>query len=406
MSDRHPLRGTGAPLDFGVMRRPSATRPLPAPDDQHRASVLDRVLSLEARSAADSLDYADPDAPDPAARGNLDFLRWLVAFGSVTGAGAMLAVAIFLADRVPIGWVYASIALHLTVALVLAGFGSRLPDAVTRFLCFDVVVLHLAAVVALGESLGYIGLLYVPWPALTVGLFGTRADFLRISILVPVSMAIAVAVGDVPAPALAWGAAIVVAGVSVLTIRGIAYRARVLVSEMNRVARTDPLTGLLNRRAATDALDRAVARAKRQETELAVAVFDLDHFKRINDTLGHPAGDAALRRFAEVLLNTCSGTDVAARLGGEEFVVLLLRSGEDGARVFAERFSNALDFETARDEAPLSVSAGVAALSDELCDSERLLVAADRALYAAKRAGRHRVVAASDPGVGPLGAPA
>ena len=82
--------------------------------------------------------------------------------------------------------------------------------------------------------------------------------------------------------------------------------------------------------------------------------------------------------------------------------MILLRSNESGARAFAERFSEALDFQTANDEAPLSVSAGVAALDEERVDADGLLVAADRALYAAKRSGRHRVVAASDAGVKPL----
>lgn len=106
-----------------------------------------------------------------------------------------------------------------------------------------------------------------------------------------------------------------------------------------------------------------------------------------------------------MLSDTCSGTDVPARLGGEEFLVVLLRSDESGARAFAQRFSDNLDFQTANDQAPLSVSAGVAALDEERYDAESLLVAADRALYAAKRSGRHQVIAASDAGVTPLGTP-
>lgn len=388
------------------MRRTRTTRlTVPQRDDARRAGLIDRVVRWDLDRVQREFDiFDDEPTNDQRPRRDLSLLRHLLAFGNVSGAAALIAVVAFLGDRVPVGWAAVSCVLYLVFAIVLL-FGSRLPELAIRVISFDAVVLHLAATVALGDSLGYIGLIYAPWPALTVALFGTRADFTRLLVLTPVAFGVGLAVSDVPAPALAFGALTVVYGVCTFVIRGIAYRARLLFGEMDRVARTDHLTGLLNRGAATDALDRAIARAKRQNTDLALVVFDLDHFKRINDTLGHPAGDEALRRFSQVLLNTCSGTDVAARLGGEEFVVILLRSDESGGRAFAERFSEALDYETARDPAPLSVSAGVAALGDELHNSERLLVAADRALYAAKRAGRHQVVAASDPGVGPLGSP-
>jgi diguanylate cyclase (GGDEF)-like protein len=234
-------------------------------------------------------------------------------------------------------------------------------------------------------------LIFFGWPALTSAHFGKLSDFLRSGAEVLLLLPIALAFSEIPLPVLAYVSVLAVSGLSAIVIRAIVFQAVGLFAELERIASTDALTGLLNRRAATTALEEAVARAHRQGTELSIAIFDVDHFKRINDSLGHPAGDTALQRFAQVLRDTCSGTDVPARLGGEEFLVVLLRSDESGARAFAQRFSDNLDFQTANDVAPLSVSAGVAALDAERVDADGLLVAADRALYAAKRGGRNRV---------------
>ena len=336
---------------------------------------------------------------------NAEVLRRVITVGYTLGALTMGGAALLAGDQIEPLWGAWLIAAIFGVLALTAGLGKGLPRPVVRVMAFDVTIVLLCLVIAVGNAPAYVALLYFGWPALTAAHFGHRSDFLRTLVLLIVLVPIALAFSDIPLPLLAYGGVLAVSGFSALVVRAIVYQAMQLFHELDHIASTDALTGLLNRRAATAALEEAVARAHRQETELSIVIFDLDHFKRINDSLGHPAGDAALKRFAEVLLDTCSGTDVAGRLGGEEFLAILLRSDESGGRAFAQRFSDALDFKTARDAAPLSVSAGVAALDLERVDADSLLVAADRALYAAKRSGRHQVVAATDAGVMPLGQP-
>ncbi len=157
----------------------------------------------------------------------------------------------------------------------------------------------------------------------------------------------------------------------------------------------DGLTDLYNRRAFNELLVQAVAREDRQKGRLALILLDLDHFKKLNDTYGHPAGDAALRASARVLLQHLRKGDVAARYGGEEFVVILPGTDEEGAMHLAERVRGAIErhrlvFEGAR--IALSASLGAAVWPLDGQDPEALLAAADRALYAAKEGGRNRVV--------------
>ena len=160
----------------------------------------------------------------------------------------------------------------------------------------------------------------------------------------------------------------------------------------------DGLTDLYNRRAFDELLVQALAREDRQKGRLALILLDLDHFKKLNDTYGHPAGDAALRACAKVLLQHLRKGDLAARYGGEEFVVILPGTDEEGALHLAERVRGAIEkhrliFEGARIELSASVGASVWPAAGQ--EPDALVAAADRALYAAKQAGRNRVVAAS-----------
>ena len=169
--------------------------------------------------------------------------------------------------------------------------------------------------------------------------------------------------------------------------------------QQRQLAVRDGLTGLYNRRAFGELLVAAIANEDRRPGgSLGLVILDLDHFKKLNDTYGHPAGDAALRSLARLLDQHLRKGDQAARYGGEEFVVIL--PGSDAERSFgaAERLRAALEkhrfvFEGAR--IPLSASLGVAVWPGDGREPEPLLAAADRALYAAKQAGRNRVVAAA-----------
>lgn len=166
---------------------------------------------------------------------------------------------------------------------------------------------------------------------------------------------------------------------------------------VEKQALVDGLTGLANRRAATDALHAEAARAERLQTPLAVVLADLDGFKDVNDEYGHAVGDEVLRTFAEVLRQTVRESDVAGRWGGEEFILLLPGADEEGAAQLAERIRVALADRSIHGAPGLAVTAsfGVAEYAGESnSDDLHLVVAADGALYRAKRAGKDRVVRA------------
>jgi diguanylate cyclase (GGDEF)-like protein len=159
-----------------------------------------------------------------------------------------------------------------------------------------------------------------------------------------------------------------------------------LLGRLDELTRTDELTGLPNRRAWDELLGHELAIADRQNSPLAVAMLDLDHFKAYNDRNGHLAGDRLLRAAAAVWSSSLRATDVLARWGGEEFALLLPACDTAGATALIERLRGTLPD-------GVTFSAGVVtAMGDE--DARALMDAADRALYAAKAAGRDRVVAA------------
>jgi diguanylate cyclase (GGDEF)-like protein len=176
--------------------------------------------------------------------------------------------------------------------------------------------------------------------------------------------------------------------------------------QQRQLAVRDGLTGLYNRRAFNELLVSAIANEDRREGgQLALVLLDLDHFKKLNDTFGHPAGDAALRSAARLLAQHLRKGDQAARFGGEEFVVIFPGANKDRGVHGAERLRLAvarhrLVFEGAR--IPLAASFGVAIWPADGKEPDDLLAAADRALYAAKQAGRNRVMAASDLPAGPV----
>ena len=163
-------------------------------------------------------------------------------------------------------------------------------------------------------------------------------------------------------------------------------------ARLERQARTDALTGLVNRRYATEELDRLIAAADRHHGELTVLMVDVDRFKALNDDLGHDAGDRVLHRMAHQLGVGLRITDVLSRWGGEEFVALLAETGIDGAIGVARRMRERAA-ETAPGIPAVTISIGCAAWRRGET-REQLLSRADAALYEAKRTGRDRVVVA------------
>lgn len=163
-----------------------------------------------------------------------------------------------------------------------------------------------------------------------------------------------------------------------------------LFEEVQRLAITDGLTGLFNRRKLDEALDHEVERARRYGRPLSIIMLDMDGLKAINDTYGHPAGDAALKIIANVIRTETRQIDLPARFGGDEFVVLLPEVELESALKVAERISAQIR-PTEEDKDLFSISAGVVQLSDCHSSADEFLRSADQALYRAKREGGRQV---------------
>jgi diguanylate cyclase (GGDEF)-like protein len=149
--------------------------------------------------------------------------------------------------------------------------------------------------------------------------------------------------------------------------------------------RTDQLTGVSNRRAMDDTLKAWVAMKNRYELVFSIVIFDIDHFKKINDERGHLAGDQVLQSVARLMDDAARETDVVTRYGGEEFVILMPQTGPDGACIFSERMRKMIEMKL-----QVTVSGGIATAEPNETP-ERLLERADAALYHAKSAGRNRI---------------
>ncbi|WP_158206783.1 sensor domain-containing diguanylate cyclase [Pseudoduganella flava] len=172
---------------------------------------------------------------------------------------------------------------------------------------------------------------------------------------------------------------------------------KALSEELRVQSFTDSLTGLFNRRYFMESAERMLGTARRHGEPLALMVVDADHFKRINDEHGHPAGDEVLRVLARVLLEETRDGDVVARYGGEEFIVALPRTGETAALAVAERMRERIVLQKVvvpGGTLSVTVSIGVAVAPRGAAHVEELIRRADAALYEAKRAGRNRVQAA------------
>ena len=197
-----------------------------------------------------------------------------------------------------------------------------------------------------------------------------------------------------------WVDVVVAVFVVAAVVQALAARNQRLVGRLEDEARVDPLSELLNRRGLDERLEAEVSRAEREGAPLGAVAFDLDHFKQINDEHGHEIGDRVLVWLGALLKEQGRGVDVAARVGGEEFVVLLPGADHDAAHAFAERVRLAVAASRSErsrrrvglsESLQLTISAGVASAGAPV-DGPALLAEADQALYAAKRAGRNRTV--------------
>lgn len=164
--------------------------------------------------------------------------------------------------------------------------------------------------------------------------------------------------------------------------------------EIYRLMTVDGLTQLFNRRYFNEALEREIGRAKRYKRPLALLLLDLDHFKKKNDAYGHVAGDALLKQFAVAVGPKLRREDIFARVGGEEFAVILPEVDLEGAKLAAEKIRKIVEetkFNFDDTDIPCTVSVGCATTSDAIDDPKKLYSAADQALYKAKENGRNRI---------------
>jgi diguanylate cyclase (GGDEF)-like protein len=281
-------------------------------------------------------------------------------------------------------------AILITVVLVLAG--PRLPRRALAPLG-GIGVLLIAYALSATPGAGDGAVLYM-WPVLwTTFFFGRRG---AVSIVACVGVAHAITLLLLPAASSypgRWVDVMVSVSVVSVVILTLVHRNDMLLTELADEARTDTLTGLLNRRGFDERASLELAHARRDGASIAAVAFDIDFFKRINDEWGHEIGDRVLVRIGELLTNHARDIDVAARFGGEEFVVLLPGCTSSEAEAFAERIRQALSSGDSTGLPTVRVSAGILA---EVAPNgiEAMLRGADSALYDAKRAGRDRIVIA------------
>lgn len=172
-----------------------------------------------------------------------------------------------------------------------------------------------------------------------------------------------------------------------------------LNKKLEQVSQTDSLTQLANRGHWEHLLHQEFLRTKRNKGYCSLLIFDIDHFKKVNDDFGHSAGDVALRHVASLLKTALRETDIAGRYGGEEFVVTLLDTDKQGAIVFAERLRQLIETSPAKyneHTLHLTISVGIACFDDQFKDHERWIEAADKALYHSKETGRNKVSVYAD----------
>ncbi|TQV87635.1 sensor domain-containing diguanylate cyclase [Aliikangiella coralliicola] len=165
-----------------------------------------------------------------------------------------------------------------------------------------------------------------------------------------------------------------------------------LEENLRKHAEYDSLTGLYNRRVFFELAQKAIAYSKRYEQSLTVLVFDIDHFKNINDLYGHPAGDKVLADFGKFCLSCARESDILARIGGEEFAIVMPNTDLAQVTLWTQKFFDELsklEIQLDQKKVSVSVSVGIASLSNENSDFNDLIKAADHALYDAKKSGRN-----------------
>jgi diguanylate cyclase (GGDEF)-like protein len=284
----------------------------------------------------------------------------------------------------------AACACLLAAGIALAS--SRIPRAAFPWIIACGTALITAAIHFRGGPAGAQALHYIWVVVYSSYFFSIRAATLQL-LLALGGYGLVVAASDAPGSGLeAWLTAAVALLATACLLSMLMDRMSRLVARLTSAARTDSLTGLLNRRGFEELFELELERARRGGTPLSVVAGDLDHFKAVNDRFGHHVGDIALERASATLDDTKRRVDTLARLGGEEFALIVPGTDERRALMLAERLRSAIKEAFALDPVRITMSFGIACFPRDGRTPEQLMRAADRALYAAKELGRDRTV--------------
>jgi diguanylate cyclase (GGDEF)-like protein len=289
--------------------------------------------------------------------------------------------------------IVAGVAMLVAVALIAAY--DRLPMGVLRFAPFLGTILVGLVVYYSDPADSAAYAMYLAWVLVAASLFLETKLIMVHGLLAVAVYATALLAQDPLVDGIGVRIAMTTGTVvaTALVMGGIGRHVRGVMGRLESAAHTDPLTGLPNRRALDGAFARELARAARTKAPLGVVILDLDGFKHFNDERGHLAGDRALERLGLVLADKTRAVDQAARIGGEEFALLVPDCDTSGGLALAERLRRAVEVEFGGDGS-LTASCGVASHPAHGDTPDALMEAADGALYEAKRRGRNRVMAA------------
>ena len=243
----------------------------------------------------------------------------------------------------------------------------------------------------LDRTPGPLGPLLLTWPvAFAAAVLSPRAAWATMTVTVT-AFAVLAAFSHGPDGLVMWVEVAVSSVVICWMVVGLQQQSVRLRETLANLARTDSLTGVVNRRGFDEVLEREQSRMQRGAAPMSLLLLDIDHFKAVNDSWGHQAGDDTLRRLGAVLQDCYRTMDVVGRVGGEEFAVLLPQCAAADARARAVQLCDTLRTETASWPHPITVSVGVATSPGPETSTGELAAAADAALYRAKNAGRDRV---------------
>jgi diguanylate cyclase (GGDEF)-like protein/putative nucleotidyltransferase with HDIG domain len=289
------------------------------------------------------------------------------------------------------GMLAASLAAYLGAAVLIAGY-DRLPDWAFQAIVSAGILTISAAIYFQGQSRGSLVVLYFAVVVAVFYFFDWKRAVAQTTLLATSYGAVLLMRQGFEDAIQYWTLTITMLCVIGFLMGRVRQQIDWLVDRLETAARTDTLTGLLNRRGFEERFGPELERARRGERLMSLLVGDVDHFKDVNDRLGHHAGDEALTRIGKILSEQKRQIDVVVRMGGEEFAVILPDTDQHGAYVLGERMRVAVRRAFDAEPVPLTLSFGIASFPSHGETGESLLRSADQALYAAKALGRDRSV--------------